>query len=519
MTIATDDRIKMHSFFYAEYPYTVQYEDEVDYDGIFFLPHWTPQQSNRCAVQESKFIVETPVNYVLRYKQFNYAGKPVIVNDGKKITYTWEVKNLSGFDDEDFSPSWEELTTSVYVAPVDFEIHGYAGKMDTWQNLGKFVASLNAGKDVLPENVKKEVHGITDKLSTNRAKAFALYNYLQQNTRYILIKLGMGGWQPLDASFVAAKKYGDCKALSNYMASLLHEAGVKAYYVLVNSDDENLRGLWEDFPSPYFNHAVVCMPDGKDTLWFECTNQTVAPGFMGANVGNRKALLIGDDGGHVVNTPVYAPEDNRQIRKVIASVDATGNLDASLVTQYTGIQQEIPHALISEVDKAFRERYLNKELNLPTYQVEKTNYSENKKLIPEVTEELHVLAPSYATVSGKRLFIKPNLFNKVANKYDVNATRKFDIEYPYAFHDVDSIEIKLPEGYASESIPNVLSLDSKFGTYSIAFKVEADKIEVIRDYSRHAGRFPASDYAEFVKFYNDMYKADRSQVVLVRKAN
>ena len=371
MSLVTDSRFKVHSFYYNDYPYTVEYEDEESLDGIFFLNSWVPQKNNTIAVQQSRFVIETPVNYKLRYKQFNYKGNPTIVNDGKKVIYTWEVKNLRAFKDEDFSPEWEEITTAVYLAPVEFKIDGYEGRMDKWQDLGKFVLQLNNGRDVLPENVKKDVHNLTDGLSTTKEKAFALYDYLQKNTRYISIQLGIGSWQPFDANYVATKKYGDCKALSNYMVSLLKEAGIKGYYVLVNADDEDLHGLWQDFPSPYFNHAIVCVPEKMDTLWLECTSQTIAPGYMGAGVGNRKALMIADDGGHVVNTPVYSPEDNKQIRTVSASIDSAGNLTANLVTEYTGIQQDIPHALIHEVNKDIRDKYLNKELGLPTYQIKR----------------------------------------------------------------------------------------------------------------------------------------------------
>jgi transglutaminase-like putative cysteine protease len=517
MSLATDNRFKVHRFYYSDYPYTVQYEDEENLDGIFFLDSWVPQRSNTVAVQQSRLIIETPVNYQLRYKQFNYKGNPVIVNDGKKITYTWEVKNLKAFKDENFSPRWEELTTAVYLAPVEFKIEGYEGKMDTWKDLGKFYAALNNGRDALPDNVKKAVHDLTDGLKTTKDKAFALYDYLQKNTRYISVQLGVGSWQPFDANYVATKKYGDCKALSNYMVSLLKEAGVKAYYVLVNADDEDLHGLWEDFPSPYFNHAVSCVPDGKDTLWFECTNQTVAPGYMGAEVGNRKALMIADDGGYIVNTPVYSPEDNLQIRTVSATIDSDGNLTADLITNYTGIQQDIPHALIHEVNKDIRDKYLNDELGLPTYQVDKTSYSEKKQLIPEVKEELQIKAQSYATFSGKRLFIKPNLFNRLGNKYDETETRLFDIDYPYSFHDIDSIEITIPKGYSPESLPKDLTLTSKFGSYKISYTANGDKLKVERDYIRFAGRFPVSDFSDFAKFYNDIYKADRSQVVLVKE--
>lgn len=518
MTLATDNRLKVHNFYTNDYPYTVEYEDEQDFDGIFYLPFWIPQTSNRCAVEQSRFIVETPVDYQLNYKQFKYAGKPVIVNDGKKITYTWEVKNLKAFDEEDFAPSWEETTTAVFLAPVNFKIDGHAGKMDTWQNFGKFISELNNGRDVLPDNVKNDIDNLTGNLKTTKEKAFAVYNYLQKNTRYILVKLGIGGWQPFDANYVATKKYGDCKALSNYMKSLLKEAGVKGYYVLVNADDEDLHGLWEDFPSPFFNHAILCVPDGKDTLWFECTNQTISPGYMGAFTGNRKALLIADDGGHIVNTPSYRPEDNMQVRAVKASIDSTGKLEALLNTTYTGIQQDIPHELINDIDKNTKERYLNRELNLPTYKVNDSKYLEKKNRIPEVDEQLDVTALSYATISGKRLFIKPNLFNKIPSKFNEDDKRLFDIDYPYSFHDIDSIEIKIPSGYTSEAVPKTITLNSKFGTYNIDYKIADDKIKVIRDYKRSSGNFPASDYKEFAKFSNDMYKADRGQVVLV-KAN
>ena len=69
MSLATDNRFKVHRFYYSDYPYTVQYEDEESLDGIFFLDSWVPQRSNTVAVQQSRLVIETPVNYQLRYNQ------------------------------------------------------------------------------------------------------------------------------------------------------------------------------------------------------------------------------------------------------------------------------------------------------------------------------------------------------------------------------------------------------------------------------------------------------------------
>ena len=38
VSLITDNRIKRHHFYYNQYPYTIEYEDEQEVNGIFFLP-------------------------------------------------------------------------------------------------------------------------------------------------------------------------------------------------------------------------------------------------------------------------------------------------------------------------------------------------------------------------------------------------------------------------------------------------------------------------------------------------
>jgi transglutaminase-like putative cysteine protease len=516
ISIVTDDRIKRHQFYYRQYPYTVEYEDEEDYKGVFFLPRWQPVEDEDFAVQHSRLVVETATDYQLRYKQFSYAGAPQLTENGKSKVYTWEIKNQVPIQHEYLQPNWSEVTTSVVLAPVDFAIGGYAGNMSTWQNLGKFISQLNSGRDLLPEPVKKEVHTLTDGVSDKKEKIRLLYEYLQKNTRYISVSIGIGGWQPFDANYVATKKYGDCKALSNYMTTLLKEAGITAYYTLINSG-EGRRGVWEDFPAPYFNHAIVCVPDGKDSVWLECTSQTVSAGFMGSSTGDRQALLMTEEGGKIAWTPRYRVSDNEQLRRINAEIDAEGNLVADVYTVFTGIQQELQHDIIHHTNKEQREKYLNNALNLPTYKVDKIDYSEQKKAIPVVNEYLHVLSAAYATTSGKRLFVTPNLFNRSTHKLSTDKPRKFDIVYTYAYRDIDSIFIKIPEGYTPEALPKNVALSNQFGKYEISYELVGNMIKVLRINEKIAGRYPPADYEELSKFYADIYKADRNRMVFVKQ--
>lgn len=518
ISLMTDDRLKRFSFNHTQYPYTVEFSDEEELNGLFFLPVWSPVHGQKFSVQESNFEVIVHDGVDVRYKMFNVPEPSIQQMTAKQKSYTWELKNYPAYEREMFQPSPENFLPKVYLAPVNFNLGSYSGKMDTWQNLGKFIAQLNAGKDVLPATIAADVKRLTEGVSNREEKINILYEYLQKNTRYISIQMGIGGWQPFDASYVATKRYGDCKALSNYMVSLLQEAGIKARYVLINSG-EGVRGLWEDFPAPYFNHAVVCVPGVSDTLWLECTSQTNTAGYMGSSTGNRKALMIGDDGGVVVNSPVYKSNHNVQNRKVKASIDVSGNLVANLQTLSTGIEQEKQHYLLHNSTKEMRQQYLNESLNLPNYAVESVEYKETKKIIPEIVEKMVVKAPNYATVTGKRMFIEPNLFNKVSIRPDKSKPRKYPIEYTHSFVNTDTIEISIPEGYEPESIPKDVHIANTFGTYSIHFTVENNLIHVVRYYKREAATYPASDFTALADFYQTMFQADRSRLVLVKQAD
>ncbi len=514
-SLVTDARLKHHDFYSRSYPYTVEYEEEWEYKGIYEFPTWYPITSTNCALQKSIFIVEMPMSYQLRYKLLNGAKEPTVSSTEKIKTLQWEANNIAAIEYEPFQPAVTTLLPAVLVGPTDFEYGGYAGNLSTWSNYAKYYASLYKDRDVLPQNIKDIVHQLTDGITGKEEKIKLLYNYLQQNTHYISIQLGIGGLQPFTASFVAEKKYGDCKALSNYMVGLLKEAGIAANNVIIYGGTRPAK-VEEDFPKHYFNHVVVCVPGNKDTMWLECTSQTASAGYAGSFTGNRKALMVTENGGQLVNTPRYNAGDNLQLRTIHATIASNGDLLAESFTHCTGMQQELQHSLKHNANAEEREKYLNKALNLPTYKVEKIAYTEIKSALPSMDELLTISSPAYASVTGKRLFVQPDLFNKVA-KLPVNDNRRFDIEFTTAFRDVDSIFITIPAGYLSESIPRDVHIQNKFGSYDMSFELQDDIIKVVRRHEQKEALHPAADYKELVKFYDVMYKTDRANMVFVLK--
>ena len=516
-SLITDGRYKYHNFYYKEYPYTIEYDMEMELNGVFYFPEWMPQSGPKISVESSRLSFETPKDYNLRYKMFHYAGMPQAKELKNTKICSWELGLVPAREEEAFAPEWNQLVTRVLTAPSDFEIGGYKGNMDSWQQFGKFMTALYAGRDVLPASMKAKVRELTSGLKTQQEKIDTLYRYLQQNSRYISIQLGIGGWQPLDATYVAEKKYGDCKALSNYMVALLKEAGIKAYSALITAGTED-KDIVSDFPSNQFNHVIVCVPGARDSTWLECTSQTVSPGYMGSFTGDREALLIDDAGSRLVRTPAYRQEENTQYRVINAQLDAAGTLDAAVVTRCTGLLQDDLHGVVHGLSDEEQQKRLRNYFSLPNYEINAFAYREaGSNTVPVITEKVQLVSKNYAAITGKRLFIAPNVLTGSTRKLSDDEQRKEAIIYPYGFKITDSVSIRIPQGYTVESMPKSVKTENVFGVYEIRFELNADTIRMTRRYERNSGRFPASDYKKMAAFYNTIYAADRSRMVLVKK--
>jgi hypothetical protein len=226
--------------------------------------------------------------------------------------------------------------------------------------------------------------------------------------------------------------------------------------------------------------------------------------------------MIKDDGGYLVHTPVYNDSHNLQVRKIMASLDETGKLTANIITKYSGLQQDELHQMLHANTKKEQLELLKKEIDLPTYDIQQFDYTETKSVLPSIEEKLDLTAINYAQVTGKRVFLQPNLLNQHSFKPD-ESERTCDIDLKYGFRDLDSVEIKVPAGYVPESFPQNVSIKNKFGEYKIDFNVSGETVTMIRSFERKAGRFPAADYNTLAKFYKDIYKADHSRVILVKK--
>ncbi|QDK78457.1 DUF3857 domain-containing protein [Spirosoma sp. KCTC 42546] len=514
-----DQRVKSASFpKQPTYPYTVEFLVETTERNLMFYPTWMPQNKEHLALQQATFTVNMPVGLSLRYKEMNLPvpGTAIATPDGGK-TYVWKLANRPALEFEPLSPPAREQIPMVYAAPTDFDVQGYKGKVTSWRDIGKFYYTLNSGRDRIPDELRQRILELTKTETTTSGKVRKIYQFLQDHTRYVSVQLGIGGWQTIEADKVAASKYGDCKALTNYTQALLKAAGVVAHPLLVRAGDDE-SDLLADFPSFQFNHIILCVPDKRDTLFLECTSGYGPAGYMGDFTGNRHALLILPEGGHLIKTPFYEAKDNRQQRRIMVNLTEKGDATAEVQTRYTGLQQDDYTDAIHSLNREDQRSWLLKRIAIPAFELTKFSFNEHPGLIPAVTENLTLAVRQLATISGTRLFLPLNLLSALPAVSPLIQPRKASLELgvDYDFEDSDSITYQLPKGYAPEYKIDPVTIASKFGNYTAQLTTDGDRIQYVRHIAMHGGRYPATAYPEWIDFRKKIAKADRVQLVFVK---
>ena len=516
-TLLTDTRIKIYHFSHPAYPYTISYEEEADLDGYFILPQWLPQPSGQVAVEDCRLIVRSGPDYPLHYREYHFPTEALITGKNGEKNLEWDIRNRKAVQPEVFSPAWNYLEPCVKLAPGEFEIQGFKGNLNSWADLGIFMNQLWKDRDILPEEAKKKVHELVDGVTDSHRRIELLYDFLQKNSHYVSIQLGIGGWQPFDAAYVYHNRYGDCKALCNFMVALLKEAGISANSVLISAGEEQPL-VDTGFACSQFNHVIVLARAGGDSVWLECTSQTISPGYLGSFTDDREGLILENEKSRLVHTPRYGVAENQLNRFLKGRIDSSGKLVAVVRTRYSGLEQDRLQGLIRTETKKKILDLRQRSLDLSNCILSDLSYREMTGAIPALEETMQINAEGFATVSGSRIFIEPAAFlKKVAQLFQNRKNRSNDIALTSSLEESDSLELEIPRGYIPERmIANHHSVNP-FGVFSIRSSIEGDRLLIVSRYQQNKGIYPAAEYSRFSQFLDLVFRENHGDIVLVKK--
>ncbi len=514
---AGDSRIKTYNYETLTYPVTISISYSKQSENTMHLPAWFPIENYNVAVQSSTYQLHNETDISLDWMPLNLSKYPSITSSSDQ----YMMKDQKSIRKESYSPSYYEVFPMVLTRSEQYAYEGHLGGHDSWQEWGAWMyhsflqdkANLNAAE------IRKEMDRHIDEGLPKRELIRALYDYVQENTRYIFISLEDGGFTPLSAQKVHDVKYGDCKALTFYMKSLLELYKIPSNYVVVHASGDQPIDMFVSYPSTRpGNHVILNVPLERDTIWLDCTSHDNPFNYLGSFSDDRIGVEVHPDGGRLIRTPRYDLDDNVEHQSVELEIHENGDINVTLMRNSYGLFYERGMQL-NRSSKEDLEAYIKTDLldGFDRVSIGEYSLTLDEKSV-RFDEHYSFSASAYGELAGDYLILPIRFLTLPVPRLKKDKRRVNPIVfYRDKMYHRETI-YKDPDEYRWNSIDDVY-LESKYGQYTCsAVELEDGRWKISRSFKLYKGQYDALEYNNIKRFFDSIRKQERRQISLTKKS-
>ncbi|MFB6457688.1 transglutaminase family protein [Chitinophaga sp. Hz27] len=454
-------------------------------------------------------------------KEMNFNGynikKEVTYNSRKDAdVYTFTATNLPAISQDDKAPGpsyvYPHLLVLSQSANTKEGIQQYFNKTADLYNWYHSLAKQIGDKD---DVIKAKALDITNGITADTAKIAAVYNWVQDNIRYIAFEDGLAGFKPEAAQSVLQHKYGDCKGMANLTRGLLKALGFDARLCWIGTDhiayDYSIPSMAVD------NHMICALTYKGKRIFLDATETYIGLNQYAQRIQNRQ-VMIEDGNSYILDrVPLCSYLQNTETEKRNIHVEGNalvgkvqhewdGESKEFLLTQVNGIRKE-------KVSNALQ-RYLNE--NNEKYVISNLQNSDMNNWNQRLNINYDLKYQDAVSGFGDDMFIEMD-FRKEFSGFSIDtAKRKSDYLFSYKHHLIHETSLDIPAGYKAE-LPQELKIERDGYAFHLSYKQAGAKVIYRKELTIKNNWLPK---ASFLQWNNDIQSLDKAyleQVTLSKK--
>jgi len=510
--VYNEHKTTYHELSYHQLPYRIHKRTEYELRSLFFLPDWNAQNVVEVDYAEFTIILKAPLEF--DYVSVGDVGEPrKYVNEDGRTCYSWTVSDVPAMTEEYRQAPESAMRIGVRTMPRQFDLDGFVGSNDSWSSLGLWYYDMI--KDRLEFSDRFDMLDSAMRIEDTQTRIRHIYEYLQDNTRYAQIYMGVDGWRPHKVSSIHKTRYGDCKDLSMYTIAMLDRVGIEAYPALALTRDVGV--VDPGFPgAKRFNHCIAVVPGPTDTLWLECTSNVTPFNDPPARLEGTSVRVVTSEGGQLARIPVSSASSNSRDMVAHAALGLDRSLSISGTVSYTGNRAMAIRGALTTMDTDNRKRWFRGQFAAEVGEVklmslEVRNLSKrDTALIIDYTAVL----PYYARKAGPRLIITPVLFADVTFSGEAPELRTRPLLNMTTFASRQTVHIALPDGFAYHNTAADEHVTSRFGELRVVTEPAEDTLIWTSSFRMDARYISLDDYSEYYTYMNRVQDELDKRVVL-----
>ena len=518
-----------------EYSYTVRTPN------IGMMREWAFQTS--IPVNYSEYVTYIPEYYTFNVRQKGYIfpkitaeknNKSVIINSKErysvggfggatrtqfsqdKIDYmetetTYIAEDLPAMKEESFVNNIDNYTASLEqeLSMVKFPNSQLKTFSTDWNSVAKtiyeyddFGPELNK-TGYFEDNLKVLLAGVT----IPEEKIVIILNHVKSNVhwdKYYGYSCDKGVRKAYQ------EKSGNIAEINLMLTAMLRYAGLTANPVLVSTRSNGIAL----FPNrTAYNYVIAAVETEKGNILLDASDKFSVPNILPLRALNWYGRLIRKDGTseEIDLTPKKASND---IVFMNYSIDAEGKITGQTRRQCTDYNAMITRENIFNIKQ---DEYLEK-LENQNNKIEISDYSKTneKEILMPIIETYSFIGNNLCEVIGGKIYVSPMLFFANEKNPFNQETREYPVDFGFPFIDKYNITVKIPDGFAVESLPQpaALTMEDNLGSFKFNIAVNENTLQMVISHQINEAIVSTEQYEMLKDYYKAMVAKESEKIVL-----
>lgn len=431
----------------------------------------------------------------------------------KEKEYTFGMKNLQAFRDEDFISSEKDYIISI-IFQISRTYSFYNGAkrdyMSTWPDMcDEFLKSSNFGKYI--KDSEKEAKKILPSLNLTGASTLEQAKLITQYVR------NMYSWDGFNDKFSTNKlsdflklKKGNVADINLHLIGLLKAANISTNPVVLSTRANGAISKSHPFQQ-YLNYVIARVSIDGYTYFIDASEPLRYFDELPTRCINVEGLVV----------KPKSEEWTVTSQKEIAST--CKKFKINIKPEKSLLYVDISYTLKGEDAYQYRDIYGGKDENLKEYFRKKNNILDidslniqNYDKADQPFEFTFKTQTSFENVSGK-LFIHPFCNLSVSQNIFKHEKRSLPVDLVYLQEEAFVSTITIPEGYKIEHLPDSVDHNGRIMAILYKTKVTDNTIQIEASYKFQANIYDAKDYIRLKNSFAVLTKHLSDMIVLSRK--
>ena len=390
-----------------------------------------------------------PVSFNLRYKLNHGNGHIKVKNDSQPGNLWFEAKNLPGIEEEINRPNDLEIVPNILLSNLyDFS------EIITWHN-----RQLSDDHFEITPPISEIMDSLAQEHQGNRkALAERVYEWTLKNLKDHTGKLKAVGKQ---RNVMNVYKDGslDCRDTASFLVALYRDLNFEAYEAWVNT--QNISNMDRSFPMHTFDHAITVLKLDGNYIFLDATGHSQFGTLPYVERGRPTLILFPDGNYQLSTTPFMPPNENREEKRTVVTVNQNGSVSKTVEFIYSGEEAAKMRSLKRLTDKQLKDyiqkHYIVDKRKLVEFSL-KGEESLASPLILSLSLEENALGPKdgrsfLVEDPGQHLFNK-KIFDTKKRTYDLILGEQKTVKSAY--------NIKLPANLIIKKLPPKMNVNNDF---------------------------------------------------------